>query len=211
MGAIVEHDMKRASSGVTPDANTTDLLRRPGMSEPQNTAPVEYRPIEGFMGYRVGNDGSVWSCWKRNGRHPRYLCDDWKRLKPTPDGDGYLAVPLYCGGKPYRRKVHLLVLVAFRSERPDGLEGCHDNGDVTNCCLSNLRWDTHSSNIRDRLRHGTDSRGEKNGNARLKKSMVLAIKAAIARGERQADIAAQFQIATSTVSSIKCGRLWSWA
>lgn len=26
---------------------------------------VEYRDIEGFPGYRIGSDGTVWSCWKR--------------------------------------------------------------------------------------------------------------------------------------------------
>ena len=30
-------------------------------------AQVEYRDVPGWPGYRVGDDGSVWSLWKRRG------------------------------------------------------------------------------------------------------------------------------------------------
>lgn len=33
-------------------------------------AVVEYRLIEGFPGYRVGNDGTVWTLWTKGGVPP---------------------------------------------------------------------------------------------------------------------------------------------
>jgi hypothetical protein len=42
---------------------------------------VSYRPIEGFPGYRVGDDGSVWSCKRPGSRAAR--TGDWFRRCPT--------------------------------------------------------------------------------------------------------------------------------
>jgi hypothetical protein len=44
---------------------------------PLSQPPVEYRDVPGFPGYRVGTDGSVWSCWERTagGRSPDDLAD----------------------------------------------------------------------------------------------------------------------------------------
>lgn len=51
--------------------------------------------------------------------------------------------------------VHSLVLRTFVGDRPDGCEGCHNDGDPSNNRLTNLRWDTRSANSQDSLRHGT--------------------------------------------------------
>jgi len=58
---------------------------------------VEYRDIPGFPGYRAGDDGSVWSLWKKvfgGYRSPRWVIgDEWKRLKPGVTGRyGHLQV-----------------------------------------------------------------------------------------------------------------------
>lgn len=171
---------------------------------------IEYRPIAGFQGYRVGNDGSIWSQWEYNGRNPRRL-GAWRLLKPKADHDGYLALNLFRERRAHRRKVHLLVLEAFVGPRPDGLQGCHNDGDPSNCTVSNLRWDTPKANQSDRRRHGTASVGERNGNARLTAESVALIRSALAAGERQRDIAKRVGVAQSTISAIKLGRLWSAA
>jgi len=41
------------------------------------------------------------------------------------------------------------------------MEGCHNNGDKDNNRLSNLRWDTPSSNSLDLVRHGTHNQARK--------------------------------------------------
>jgi hypothetical protein len=132
---------------------------------------IEYRAIEGEPGYRVGNDGSVWSCLQRvylvgNGRRgvSYQPCGDWVLLLQNQNrDDGYLEVQIR--GK--HRLVHRLVLEAFVGPCPDGMECCHDDGNPSNNRLDNLRWDTKRNNQNDRLRHGTHIRGERNRIAKL--------------------------------------------
>lgn len=76
-------------------------------------------------------------------------------LKPYLQSERY-AVSLCVGPSRSRTsKIHLLVLNRFVGPRPAGLDGCHNDGKPPNNALDNLRWDTHSSNMLDRIRHGT--------------------------------------------------------
>jgi hypothetical protein len=133
---------------------------------------LEYRNIEGFPGYRVGNDGSVWSSWEVvhpygvHGSTSR-ITDFWKRLKPNPARGGYLAIHFRKDGKAYRFLIHRVVLSAFIGTCPEGMECCHDDGNRTNNQLSNLRWDTPKANCADRVRHGTAPCGPRNPNAKV--------------------------------------------
>lgn len=68
---------------------------------------------------------------------------------------GYLTVVLHADGERSSRQVHALVLAAFVSPRPPGMEGCHGNGDPMDNRLLNLRWDTRSANMQDSIGHGT--------------------------------------------------------
>jgi hypothetical protein len=64
------------------------------MSEVNSITEIEYRPIAGFPGYRVGSDGSVWSS-KRSGST---RCNfPWKCKSPGIDTNGYPFVKLYGG------------------------------------------------------------------------------------------------------------------
>lgn len=51
--------------------------------------------------------------------------------------------------------IHRLVLAAFVGAPPEGLIGCHNDGNKLNNHVSNLRWDTYSSNMLDAVKHGT--------------------------------------------------------
>ncbi len=175
-----------------------------------NAIPVEARDVHGFAGYRVGADGSVWSAWRHNGHQARALGALWRRMRPSPDGDGYLGVNLFCGGKPRRRKVAALVLEAFVGPRPAGMQTCHNDGDNQNNTVGNLRWDTARANQHDRRKHCTDQRGERGGNARLTETLVRAIKGALVTGAQCKRLAAFYGVAPSTISGIKSGRLWGW-
>lgn len=56
---------------------------------PEFDSTVEYRDVEGFPGYKVGNDGSVWSSLVRTARKGRRrgfsyaLSDNWRKLRLT--------------------------------------------------------------------------------------------------------------------------------
>ncbi len=122
------------------------------MSTAQHTTSVECRDVPGFLGYRVGDDGSVWSRW--NGRHG--LGEMWKQLNPTLDSHGYRQAKVRTAdGTKKSVLVHVLVLRAFVGEKLPGQETRHLDGNPLNNRLDNLCWGTRSENVRDRIRHGT--------------------------------------------------------
>ncbi len=113
---------------------------------------VTYKDVPGFPGYRVGDDGSVWSCLTG---HVGFL-REWRQLRPTVRTGGYLKVTI-ChseGTKRFYTTVHHLVLITFVGPRPPGMEACHEDDDKLNNRLSNLSWGTKSKNWHDRQRNG---------------------------------------------------------
>ncbi len=123
------------------------------MTSLAKTLDIEnWKPIAGYEGlYEVSDMGNVRSI-RRN-----------LIKSPAANDRGYFHVGLHSGAKQQRLYVHRLVLEAFVGPCPAGMEGCHNDGDRANNRLDNLRWDTSKNNHADRLEHGTDTRGEKNG------------------------------------------------
>lgn len=115
-----------------------------------------WQPVPGFEGiYEVSDRGRVRSLDRiitRSGI-PRFIRGTSRRSRL--DVDGRLKLELYRDGTVTVARVHRLVLEAFRGPQPDGMEGCHNDGNPTNNRLNNLRWDTQSENQRDSVRHGT--------------------------------------------------------
>ena len=132
-----------------------------------------------------------------------------KTLKPHKTPKGYMRVALWVDGCPKKFFVHRLVLEAFVGPCPDGMEGCHNDGDRGNNKLENLRWDTASSNWDDRRVHGTASVGEKHPMARLSEGEVILIKEALSAGERGKLLATRFGVSEYVISSIKTGKSWA--
>ena len=115
--------------------------------------------------YVVGDDGSVWSRYKGIGKNC-YLSDDWTRLSPTSDKDGYLIAVLRFNGNSYTKKVHQLVCEAVYGPCPLGMEVCHNDNNPSHNDYWNLRYDTDKGNQADRVIYGTDHNGEKSPNAK---------------------------------------------
>lgn len=116
-------------------------------------------PVPDCPFYEVSDLGGVRSVHRfvlrkdyRNGK-TSYIETRGSSLKGTSlkSNDGYREV--YIAGK--RALVHRLVLMAFIGPCPQGMEGCHYDGDRTNNTLKNLRWDTKAANIADSKRLGT--------------------------------------------------------
>lgn len=174
------------------------------------TSKVRYKPVPDFPGYRVGTDGSVWSCRAKR-KLPgaftgwrSYLSATWKLLTQSPEKHGYLRVWLYRDAKRSMRFVHRLVLEAFVGSCPVGMEACHKNGQPADCRLSNMRWDTRQNNIDDQLRHGTRASGERNGKSKLTAKQVLEIRRlyALKIGWSQPKLARRFKCGTSTIWAV---------
>lgn len=114
----------------------------------------EWRAIPGYEGiYEVSDLGRVRSLDRQStaGRSLR------GRIRAAAkDKGGYLRVPLHHGRAVRYTGAHRLVLEAFVGPCPPGMEACHNDGDPSNNALSNLRWDTKSANMLDKLLHGTN-------------------------------------------------------
>ncbi len=103
---------------------------------------TEWRTVQQDTRYSVSDDGQV--------RGPK------KTLKPSPKIERGRIVALRVNlGRGGVRYVHRLILEAFVGTCPDGMEGCHGDGDPTHNWLSNLRWGTDKENQADSKRHGT--------------------------------------------------------
>lgn len=174
---------------------------------------VEYRDIPGFPGYRVGDDGSVWSCLVRVylGRQGSHCVTgvEWHRMKPNTNNSGHFSALLYREKKQYRRFIHRLVLLAFVGPRPEGMEACHfPDHDPSNNRLTNLRWDTHKANCDDRDKHDRTYRGERHHRAKLNAAQVSAIKIASEGGESIHAMARKYGVNRWTIKRIIRGTSW---
>lgn len=103
-------------------------------------------PVVGYEGYyEVSDQGSV----RRVAKDATFV------LKARANKNGHLQVSLSRDGERRSFLVHRLVLTAFVGPCPDGMQGCHNDGNPARNVLVNLRWDTQSSNAFDSVRHGT--------------------------------------------------------
>ena len=170
-----------------------------------------WRDVPGYEGlYQVSTLGRVKSVPKavRYGFNFRYVRA--KILKPRPDEAGYLQVVL-CKGKTHRQfMVHRLVLEAFVGPCPEGMEGCHHpDNDITNCKLTNLRWDTHKANCADKEQAGTVRRGEDHKMAKLTEAQVREIRDKYATGEFSQDqLAKEYGISPYSISLVVRKKTW---
>lgn len=163
---------------------------------------VDRRPIPSASGYFADANGHVYaSCGRR-------LSASVVR--------GYLRVSI----KRKSRYVSRLVCEAFHGPKPTLIhQAAHNDGVRTNNRPDNLRWATPQENSDDKKLHGTELRGERNGNARLTSANVLEIRAIYAasmghryvkRGTRE-NLAARFSVGISAIKDIVAGRSWPHA
>ncbi len=110
------------------------------------------------------------------------------------------------GGKVRLRLVHHLVLEAFKGLKPPGKEARHLDGNFNNNVITNLEWGTHAENIADQIVHGTDTRGERNGGAKLKNEDASSIRASSLTGK---ELASKYGVSEATISRIKKGRRYA--
>lgn len=126
----------------------------PDQPDTQGTeCQVEYRDIPGFIGYRVGSDGTVWTRCKTGGNENRFgqLGSTWRPRRVRVGTNGYPCVVLRQNGRRVERMIHHLVMEAFVGPRPEGMEIRHfPDPTKTNVALANLCYGTSSENKRDK-------------------------------------------------------------
>lgn len=131
--------------------------------------------------------------------------------KPYLNSNGRLMIVMRDGPKKKACHISRLVAEAFIGMAPSDKHQCaHNDGDKINNHYTNLRWATVSENQMDRVQHGTSNRGERFGRSRLTTKDVLAIKKELIDGVKPRELAERFNVAETTIKSIKSGKSWSW-
>ena len=97
----------------------------------------------------------------------------------------------------------MLVLEAFVGPKPAGKETRHLDGNETRNRLSNLKWGTRKDQFDDQVKHGTDTRGERNGGAKLSGKQVEEIRRRLSTGQKGVDLAKRFGVGGATITRIK--------
>lgn len=167
-------------------------------------------PVAGFPGYEVSDQGNVRTFRSRNGQG---LIEQPRLIKPRPcQGRPYLRVTLADpSGKQVDRKVHILVLEAFKGPRPSSQHDArHGIGGATDNRLSNLQWGTKQENADDRQTHGTQLRGQQIHLSVLTDAQVAEVKAEIPRWKRGmcSAFAERFGVGVSAIAAIRDGKTW---
>lgn len=171
-----------------------------------------------------------WCCahyrrWQRNGdptagRTPNGEPLEYiEEVANAHDADECLIWPFSCfpngyaqvhvNGEP--KGVHRIICEMARGPAPsDKHEAAHScrNGQKGCIAKAHLRWATSEENQHDRLRDGTDCRGEKHGRAKLTEADVRMIRR-LSGALKQKEIGARFGIAQATVSKIVRREKWS--
>lgn len=182
---------------------------------PSKTREI-WADVKGYKGYyQVSNKGRVKSLTRRIRVKTRWGTFTIRRcrgrvLKPIP-ASSRMVVGLYKDKEGEMFGVHVLVLNAFVGPCPKGMEGCHEDGNWRNNEVGNLRWDTHKGNHQDRIRHGTNNRGEKSGLTHLTEEDVIEIRTLYATGKYlMKEIGKMFDLTENGVSNIVHGRAWKY-
>jgi hypothetical protein len=162
----------------------------------------ELRPVPGLTGYFATSDGEIYSnvctkgCWM-------------KRMLPKKDRDGYLVLEVSIDGGRKRRRVHRMVAATFLAPpTEDQNEIRHLDGNPANNRIENLVYGTHVENMSDRLTHGRNPVGERNGRALLTQKQVAEIRYLISLGTRRRTLALHYRVSLDALRDISNGRNW---
>jgi len=164
----------------------------------------EWKDILGYEDkYQVSNTGKVRSM------HYNKTKGLIKEVKYFLAGYGYRTISLWKNNKNRKRSIHILVLETFGSPRPEGMQVCHINGDRFNNHIDNLKWDTPLNNTREKVKHGTQFRGEQTPNSKLKEKDILKIYKLSNMGFTHNLIAKCFMVGQAQISRIIKGTRWN--
>lgn len=137
-------------------------------------------------------------------------------LRPQLGDRDYLNVQLWENSAGVWRKVHRLVLNAFRGARPKGYVSCHLNEDKQDNRLVNLDYRTQKENLRRSINAGTPwpqlfKKGENGGykvGKRLNWAKVEKIRDLARRGVSHNSLAKKFNCSKAAIGHVVAGRRW---
>lgn len=156
------------------------------------------KEIEGFPGYFIEEDGTVWS--ESSGVR--------KKLKTRPDFDGYLKVNIRNNGKRCDFRVHRLVAQAF-IPNPNNLPFVlHKDDNPSNPHKDNLFWGTNKDNVADMHSKGRHAKGEIIPTSKLISSQIIEIRNTPYYSSINRDLALKFGVTKSLIWMIRTRKIW---
>ena len=165
-----------------------------------------WKPVIGYEGfYEVSNLGHIRTLKKYSAYGYGYI------LNPKPTRRGYLRVTLRNRGQRRTTFIHVLVLEAFVSPRPEGTVANHKNCNKVDNCVENLEWITQRENVKHAIRndHFFMPRGEQHGESKLTADQVRQIRHRYAQGDyTQQEIANDYSVSDVLISRIVNHKNW---
>ena len=156
-----------------------------------------WKKIEFSKRHYVSNLGRIKSKWSHK--------EDFILKQTNSRSHGRPQVNIY--GETYL--VQNLVCEAFHGKRPEKLVCSHIDGNIFNNSSSNLTWETQKDNQNRRVYHGTDVRGDKNGNSKLSENVVKSIRDEYSpRVITKQYLSNKYNVSESTISDILRFRTW---
>lgn len=146
------------------------------------------------------------------------ICLDWIVNNKYYDKDTCLIWPFSrnkagYGDMCYEGRTRLahrvMCLIAHGNPPLEGMDAAHSCGNGTKGCINpkHLRWDTRKGNFADKLKHGTDNRGEKSPVSKLSQidvEEIISMKGRVS----QLSLSKKFRVDPSNISKIQCGKSW---
>lgn len=170
------------------------------------------KQVPGFPDYWATPDGKVYSRFgkgrPKDGVKHQLPEGMVRELIGGTHKFGYRQIMLHRSGKRHSRLAQIVILETFVSPRPKGAVCRHLDGNPKNNALCNLAWGTTLENIQDKLRHGTQERGESHHGAKLTEAKVKEIRKMLKDGHKQKDIAMKFRVTRSAIGGISTRKLW---
>ena len=138
----------------------------------------EFRDVPKFKGFiAASNMGRIYSYPRVVTKHSSLVGREVEqkyegRFLSQYDRNGYVTVRFGIGKKKFTELVSRLVLMAFDREPQEREFACHNDSNPTNNCIENLRWDTQTGNMKDRMDRGLYLKGELHHAAKVPVELV---------------------------------------
>lgn len=133
-------------------------------------------------------------------RNPETGCLEW--VGALSHGYGYV----HYQGKP--RAAHIVVYVLLHGELAEGLMVCHSCDNPKCCEPEHLFPGTNQDNVDDCVSKGRQSKGSKNGHAKLVEKDATDIRRRLAAGEAGHLLASEYCVSPATISMIRSDKIW---
>jgi hypothetical protein len=167
------------------------------IAERADWLPDNAREIPLYPGYYVTTDCRLFTSH-------RCLADgSLREMAQVPDREGYPRVKLIRDGRRSWVKVAKIMAMSFLPPRPSPTHQVrHLDGDNTNNHVSNLAWGTPKENGEDKVRHGTQVKGERHHMTTLTAEDVRVIRWSAERGTSRDVLALEFGQSRVTIGRI---------